>query len=173
MPLVLLELWRFVSSGLHTHEKRGVRVFAPFSYLLFLGGIAFSQFVLVPVMLYFLFDFNQETGLGVGFPIESRPRFATIVNLVTTMALVMGLIFQLPLAMLFAQKIGVVSWRVYAGYRRHFIMASLVAAAVLTPTGDPVSLMITMAPVLVLFELGIWLCRASERKAKQQTIEDS
>lgn len=172
-PLVVLELWRFVASGLHPHEKRGVRIFAPFSWLLFVAGIVFSQLVMMPVMLYFLFDFNAERSSGIGMEITNLPRLATVVDLVLMMALVMGLIFQLPLVMLFAQKIGVVTWRIYAGYRRHFIMGSLVLAAVLTPTGDPVSLTICMAPVLLLFELGIWLCRVSEKKALLRTTEDS
>jgi sec-independent protein translocase protein TatC len=171
-PLILLEAWQFVATGLYSHERRGVQIYAPFSFLLFLAGGLFAHQVMVPIMLKFLLEFGLEDVQRMSsIQIDARPRFEMIINLVLGMAVAMGLVFQLPLIMMFTQKIGVVTWRVYTAYRRHFIMGALILAAVLTPTGDPVSLAITMAPILFLFEGGILLCRMTE--SRKRALEEN
>jgi sec-independent protein translocase protein TatC len=174
-PFAMLEVWGFVAAGLYPRERRWVRVFAPVSMALFVCGVLFYYFVVQPVALDFLLTYNTDIGTLTGgkLPLEVKPTLHNAVSLLLTMALVMGLIFELPLVMLFAQTIGVVSWKTYSKYRRHFIMAALVIAAILTPTPDAFTLSLTMVPVLVLFEGGILLCRFVAGRRPPESVEES
>lgn len=159
-PFTLYQLWGFVATGLYEKERRSVRLFAVPSMLLFVAGVVFCYFVVQPLALEQLLTWELEAlRTQKELPIEVKPRFQEVLSFFLGMSLVMGLIFELPLVMVFAQRIGVVDWRTYSGYRRHFIMGSLVLAAILTPTGDALTLGIVMVPVVVLFELGILVCR--------------
>ena len=161
-PLILYILWGFVARGLHAHEKRYVRIFAPFSYVLFLGGCAFFYFVIQPLTLEFLFNYHAAdivTPDGQIIAIDMRPAIAPIVSFFLSMTLITGLVFEMPLVMLFVQAIRISSWRTFAKYRKHFFFGMVVLSAVITPTGDALTLALFMAPMLVLFEGGILLCR--------------
>ena len=159
-PFVLWEVWGFVSKGLYAHERRVVRLVAPISAVLFLCGCAFYYFLIQPQALEFLLTNWVAIPLPNGETIEIRPmpRIENALSFFLTMALVMGLTFELPLGMVAAQKFGIVTWRTYSKYRRHFFMGSLVAMAVLTPSGDMFTLAVCMIPVLFLFEGGILTC---------------
>jgi len=160
-PFVLLEIWGFVSRALYDRERRAVRVFAPVSMLLFLAGCAFYYFVIQPYTLEALLQYGISVPLPDGgtAQVGVHIRLDNAIRFYVTMSLVLGITFQLPLFMIFAQKIGLVSWRTYSKYRRHFFMVNLVGMAILTPTGDAITLIACMAPVIVLFEGGILVCR--------------
>ena len=87
------------------------------------------------------------------------------------MLFINGVIFQLPLVLLIVQMMGLADWRTFSAYRRHFIVGSVAIAAVLTPTGDAVTLALTMLPIVLLFEIGILLCRVFARR--QTATEES
>lgn len=159
-PFVLYEIWGFVAKGLYAHERRVVQAVAPVSALLFVSGCLFYYFVIQPPALEFLLTANIEIPLPGGrvVQIHPMPRIDNVFSFFLTMALVMGLTFELPLGMVAAQKFEVATWRTYSKYRRHFLMASLVAMAVLTPSGDMFTLGICMLPVVFLFEGGIVAC---------------
>lgn len=174
-PGVLYEVWGFISRGLYEREKRVVRVVAPISALLFLAGCSFYYFVIQPGALDFLLTNWVEIPLPGGgkLPIRPQPRLENVFSFYLTMSLVMGLTFELPLGMVAAQKIGVVNWRSFSKYRKHFVMGSLVVMAILTPSGDAFTLGICMIPVLFLFEAGILVCRIMLPNApKDQDGED-
>ena len=152
-PFALREMWRFVATGLYDRERRAVTLFAPTSYLLFAAGGAFFYFVIAPVMIRFFVDHSVKQGVRPLIDVSDW------FGLFAGMLVVNGLIFQLPLLMFVASRTGIVSWRTFGRYRRHFIVGSVAAAAVLTPTGDALTLGLTMIPILVLFEAGILLCR--------------
>ena len=161
-PLILYILWGFVARGLHSHEKRFVRIYAPFSYVLFLGGCAFFYFVIQPLTLQFLLSYHADdifTPTGEIIPVAANMTISETVSFFLSMTLVTGIIFELPLVMLFLQAIRITTWRTFAQYRKHFFFGMLVFAAVITPTGDAFTLSVFMAPMLVLFEGGLLLCR--------------
>lgn len=161
-PLILYVLWGFVARGLHPHEKRYVRIYSPVSYVLFLGGCSFFYFVIQPLTLRFLLTYHASdivTPAGDVIEISMRPTIQGIVSFFLSMTLITGLIFEMPLVMLFLQAIRITTWRTFSKYRRHFFFGMLVLAAVITPTGDAFTLSIFMAPMLVLFEGGILICR--------------
>lgn len=160
-PFVLLEVWGFVSKGLYERERKWVRIFAPISLFLFVQGCIFFYFVMLPQTLDMLLRYGTEIPMLGGAFVERvavQIRVQGALSFYLSMSLVMGLTFQLPLGMVFAQKLGVASWRTYTKYRKHFFMASLVGMAILTPSGDAATLAICMVPVLALFEGGVVVC---------------
>lgn len=164
-PLVLYQMWGFVATGLYDHEKRWVRVFAPVSYVLFAAGCVFMYFVAQPLMLEVMLTFMDVRSAQF----EVMPQVADLVGFFLGTTLVMGIVFELPLVLLFVQALGMADWRTFSKFRRHFLMIAVVLAAVITPTGDAVSLAAFMVPIVLLFEIGILLCRFSAgRKAARE-----
>jgi sec-independent protein translocase protein TatC len=165
-PFVFWEIWGFVASGLYGREKRWVAVAAPVSYLLFAGGAWFFYSWVMPAAVTFLFGYGRDF-----FP--SRPEWKIVqmpsvpdaVSFFLWMSLSMGLVFQLPLVMYFLSVIGVVRASGFAKYQRHFVLGATVAAAIITPTGDAVTLTLFMIPILALFYLGLLAVWLRERGA--------
>jgi sec-independent protein translocase protein TatC len=160
-PLILYVLWGFVARGLHSHEKRFVRIYAPFSYVLFLGGCAFFYFVIQRISLRYLLTYHENDILFGDHVIEVpvNLRIESTIGFFLSMTLVTGLIFEMPLVMLFLQAIRVFTWKTYLSHARHFVFGLLVFSAVITPTGDIFTLLVFMAPVMALFFGGVLLCR--------------
>jgi Tat protein translocase TatC len=161
-PIILWILWGFVARGLHSHEKRFVRIYAPISYVLFLGGCVFFYFWLQPLFLRFLLTYHAGdivTPTGEVIAVEMKMALKPWVDFFLSMLLVTGLTFEMPLVMLFLQAIRICSWRTYIAYAKHFIFGLLVFSAVITPTGDAFTLLVFMIPVLALFFGGILACR--------------
>lgn len=163
-PLMARELWGFVAAGLYPHEKRYVQLFAPVSYLLFLGGVAFLYFVVLPTALRFLFDF----GMIQGIPIVNQPRVSDYLAFYIVMSLLMGLVFQLPLVMLFFMAVGILDVSFFRKYRRHFIVGAVAVMAVVSPTGDAPTLILISVPVLLLYEIGILFGRFFLKKKERE-----
>ncbi len=161
-PLIARELWGFVDAGLYPAEKKYVRIFGPVSYFLFLGGVAFLYFAVLPSALPFLYSF----GLDPAFH-EMKPQYSDYVSFYMTMSLIMGLVFQLPLIILFLIATGLVQPVTFSKYRRHFIVGAVAVLAVVSPTGDAVTLVLISAPVIILYESGLLLGRFATRRKKQ------
>lgn len=149
---VFYQLWLFVAAGLYPHERKYVYRYMPMSVILFLGGVFFAFFGVIPFVLDFLFSFNTWLGLRPEMKISTWISFALMVSLM------FGVSFQLPLVMLFLDRLGILSAKLYREKRRISIFAISVISMVLTPS-DPVSMMMMMIPLLILYELGILLCR--------------
>jgi sec-independent protein translocase protein TatC len=161
-PWVFYQLWRFVAAGLYPHEQKYVHIFAPVTLGLFLAGTLFSYYILVRFGIRFLVSFGVEMGIRI------MPELDETVTFVLILSLIMGIIFQLPLVMLVLVKLRIFTSRGYASKRRLFIIIALTAAAVITPTTDVVNLVLVTAPILALYEIGIWICRLAERKREKQ-----
>lgn len=154
MPVIVYQIWRFVSPGLLPREKRYVYLLAPAATVLFVAGAAFAYFVMLPTAIPAL--------LGLA-PIPTRPRPANYISFVTGLMFWVGVSFEMPLFIFFLAKVGLVgpptllrNWRVAV-----FLIASL--AALVTPTGDPVNMALVMAPLIVLYALSILLARIAYR----------
>jgi sec-independent protein translocase protein TatC len=152
-PWVFYQIWSFVAAGLYPHEKRFAYIFLPFSVGLFLAGAALAFFAVFQFVLEFLFKFNASMG------IDPDPRISEWLSFVILMPLMFGISFQLPLVMLFLERIGVFTVDSYLSKWRIAVLVIAVLSMILSPGGDPMSMMFMFVPLVGLFFLGIWLCR--------------
>ncbi len=153
LPLVLYQLWAFIVPGLTSREKKWSVPFILTSTLLFLLGAAFSIWTL-PKALDFLLGFAGEAVV----PLITFDRYLGFVTLVT---LAFGVSFLFPVILVFLEAVGVLSWQRLASWRRWAILGISVFAAVITPSGDPYTMLAMMIPMLVFYEaaiiIGRWL----------------
>jgi sec-independent protein translocase protein TatC len=156
-PLVIWELWRFVAAGLHDSEKRHVRLFAPLSLVCFAGGALFGYFLLIPISLSYLESYGSPELMTATITLEAY------LDLFLGLTLAIGLMFEVPLVAAFLSVVGIVSLEQLVRFRRHWLFAACLIAAIITPTGDPITLAICTAPLLVLYEIGIIAVRVLER----------
>lgn len=152
-PWVFYQIWAFIGAGLYRHERHYVKRFVPFSLGLFLGGVFLCFFWVLPYTLQFLLEFN------VWLDIEPTLRISEWITFATILPLVFGVCFQTPLVMMLLERIGIFSAKIYRDKRRYAILIIVVIAAVITPTGDPFTLMLLAVPMALLYELGIFLVR--------------
>jgi sec-independent protein translocase protein TatC len=163
-PYVLFEIWRFVKPGLHETEIRYARALIFSGSLLFFFGILFGYFLIAPLSIQFLGNYTISDAVANQISLNSY------ISTLTTIVLATGLVFQLPLLVYFLAKFGIVSSQMMRLYRKHAFVLSLVLAAILTP--PDVSSQILMAiPLVVLYELSIWVAKAVEKKEKAQEIK--
>jgi sec-independent protein translocase protein TatC len=155
-PYVFFQIWVFVAAGLYPHEKNYVYLYLPISIALFFGGASLAfAFVFDPV-LRFLFTFNK--GMNADFD----PRVGEWLSFVLILPLGFGISFQLPLVMLFLNRIGVASLDFYIQQWRVAVLVICVISMVLTPA-DPISMMLMAAPLCLLYLLGILMCKYMPR----------
>lgn len=152
-PWIFYQLWSFVAAGLYPHEKRYVHTFLPFSVGLFLAGAALAFFFVFEPVLNFLFSFNEWLG------IDPDPRINEWMSFVLMMPLCFGIAFQLPLVMLFMERIGIFDVRGYLMKWRVSVLIIFILALILTPSGDPYSMMLMAMPLVGLYFGGILLCK--------------
>jgi sec-independent protein translocase protein TatC len=151
-PVIGWQVWRFVGAGLYAHERRWALSFGVCSFLLFLLGCAAGYFCLIPYTLYGLASMLPFDRVQPTFQVEGY------LNLVMTLTVALGGVFQLPLVMAFLTRIGLVEPRAWGRWRRHGVVGNLVLAAVLAP-GDPLSLAAFALPLVLLYEVGVWTSR--------------
>lgn len=163
-PWVFLQIWLFVAAGLYPHERKYVYIYLPMSLVLFFGGAIFCFFAVIPFVLNFLFDFN------IWLDITVQPRLTEYISFIVILPVMFGISFQLPLVMLFLERITVFQVAVYRKNRRIAILAISFISMVLTPS-DPVSMLLMMVPLCLLYELGILLCDW-QPKAKANPFDD-
>ena len=156
-PWIFWQAWQFVAAGLYPHERKYVYRFGPFSLLLFFFGAAFAWFAVIPFALDFFVGFSDRLGLEQNIQIGQWIGFAVV------LPCVFGLAFQMPLVMLFAERIGVIEVGDLREKRPIAIMAMAVLSALLTPQ-DPITLLLMLIPLTLLYELGIFLCVASPKR---------
>ncbi len=161
-PWVFYHLWMFIAAGLYQHEKRYVYLAAPFSAILFVAGALFFVFVVAPLTLGFLINFNERF-LGV----KSQFTFQYYIAFITRLMLVFGLAFQTPTAIFFLNKTGLVSLKALSKSRKYTILVIFVVAAMATPP-DVISQVTLAVPLYLLFELGIILSYLANRKRKRE-----
>jgi sec-independent protein translocase protein TatC len=152
-PFVFYFMWQFVAAGLYPHEKRYVHLFLPFSVGLFLCGASMAFFLVFPPVLGFFL------GIGESLGAEMRPRLSEWLSFVLLLPLGFGISFQLPLVMLFLERIGVFTVPIYLAKWRIAVLIIAIVSMVLSPGGDPYSMMMMLVPLVGLYFGGIGLCR--------------
>ena len=151
-PWVFYQIWSFVAAGLYPHEKKYIHVFLPFSLALFLLGAATAYLLVFQPVLNFLLTFNKSLGIG------TDPRISEWLGFVLLLPLGFGIGFQLPLVMLFLERIGIFGIRTYIEKWRIAVLVIFIISAVLTPA-DPYSILFMAVPLVLLYFGGILLCR--------------
>lgn len=152
-PAVFYFLWQFVAAGLYPHEKKYVHLFLPFSLALFFSGAALAFFFVFPPVLNFFFGIAESLGT------EMRPRLSEWLSFVLLLPLGFGVSFQLPLVMLFLERIHVFSVQVYLAKWRIAVLVMAIVSMVLSPGGDPYSMLMMLIPLVGLYFAGVALCK--------------
>ncbi|MDB2385471.1 twin-arginine translocase subunit TatC [Polaribacter sp.] len=157
-PYILWEAWRFVSPGLTENEVKNSRGFIFVASFLFFTGIAFSFYVIAPISIHFLYNYQITDLIQNNFTMDSH------IGLVTNMLLGISILFELPVLIYFLTKIGLVTPEFLKKYRKHALVVVLIVAAIITPP-DIASQVIVAIPILFLYEVSI---RVSKRVIKKQ-----
>ena len=152
MPVIMYQLFQFARPGLDPIERRYVLIGAPAASLSFAAGVVFAATVLLPAALPFLQGFL----FGI---VEQRYSIERYISFVSNILVWAGLVFETPLVMYFLAKLNVVTPQGFAKARRVVIIGAAAGAAVITPTTDPVNMLLVMVPFMLLYELGILLAR--------------
>jgi len=155
-PLITMELWGFVSPALKPNERKPILWIAPLSIFLFLSGLTATYFIL-PKTLSYMVGFLPPDA-------ELRPSVTQSIIFIVKMFLAFGLLFELPVVLLFLGKVGIINSRTLISYWRQAVVIIAFLAAVLTPSGDFFTMMVMAVPVIVLYVLSIFLVRMVEER---------
>lgn len=156
-PYAFWEVWRFIAPGLYVNERRVARGAVFYVSLLFTIGILFGYFVLTPLSINFLANYQIDPSILNEFDIVSY------VSTVTTLVLACGLLFQLPMVVYFLTKSGLITPDILKNYRRHGIVTIFVLGAMLTPP-DPFSQILIAFPLIGLYQFSIWVSKRTFKK---------
>ncbi len=151
-PMIFYHLWTFIAAGLHSHERKYVYVYLPVSVTLFVSGVVLAFFLVLQYVLSFLLTFNDS------MDVAAEPQLTYYVNFILLLPLGFGIAFQLPLVMLFLQRIGIIETQAYVDSWRIAILAISVISMLLTPA-DITSMIAMALPLIVLYFLGILMCK--------------
>ena len=157
MPVILWQVWRFVTPGLYPHEKRYAIPFIVSALLLFVLGAGLAYYTL-PRALDFLIDIGGTDNFVTAF----AP--AKYFTLITYMMLAFGIGFEFPILLIFMQMAGVIDHRQLRGFRRYAIVGICVLVAVITPSGDPISMLMLTVPMVLFYEVAIIIGRVMEKR---------
>lgn len=147
-PVIFYQIWRFVAPGLYQHEKRVLLPFTLVSTFCFLGGAAFGYFVVFPPAFRFLVGYSSAI-------LDPMPAVSEYFSLALRLLLAFGLVFELPVFMVFLAKAGVVNTHFLKKNRKYAVLIAFVVAAILTPTPDVVNQLLMAVPLLILYEVSI------------------
>lgn len=162
-PYVFWEIWRFVKPGLHPHEAKRARGATFFVSMLFAMGVTFGYFVVAPLSVNFLANYQMSEVIANEWDITSY------VKTITMLVLACALMFQLPMVALFLSRAGLLTPSIMRIYRRHALVVILVISAIITPP-DIVSQILLALPIYILYEISITISAVVERN-NARTIE--
>ncbi|MDD5006087.1 MAG: twin-arginine translocase subunit TatC [Candidatus Omnitrophica bacterium] len=150
-PFLLYQIWQFISGGLKDNEKKYALILGFFSFVLFVTGCAFGYLIIIPIGMKFLLGFATD----LVTPMITISNYISFLGVIT---FIFGLVFQLPLVVIFLVKLGIVKPKLLSRKRREVIVIIFIVAAVLTPP-DVITQLLMAIPLVVLYELSILLSR--------------
>jgi sec-independent protein translocase protein TatC len=160
-PVLVGQIWGFLAPGLYAEERRYAIPFIFMTVLAFGTGVSFSYYVVLPITIPVLLAFLGDAAQGF----LSIGRY--IGNILTLMA-VFGVMFELPVLAFLLARIGILKAAVLRRTRRYALVGLLIAAAAMSPSGDPFNFALVAIPLVVLYEISIWVVSISERRPKEQ-----
>ena len=159
-PYLLWELWKFISPGLTLKEVRNSKGFIFAASLLFFLGIAFSFYIIAPISIHFLYNYQITDLIQNNFTMDSH------IGLVTNMLLGVSILFELPVLVFFLTKIGLITPTFLKKYRKHALVVVLIVAAIITPP-DVASQIIVAIPIVILYEVSIKVSKIVIKKQQK------
>jgi sec-independent protein translocase protein TatC len=171
MPWVLYQVWLFVAPGLYKHERRAAASFIGSSMLLFVCGIAFGYYVMLPQVLTFVVAFATNGGSVVG-AIKPLIDINEYFDLILVVLVGLGVIFELPVVVFILSLFGIVTPKFLLRNFRYALLLITVAAAIVTPTPDATTMLIFMAPMVVLYFVGVLVSYAVLRNKRARDLAE-
>lgn len=153
LPLIIYWLYGFIAPALYASEKRHTVIFLVCAILLFAAGVALNYFLIFPLSFRFL------TLYEVSPIVENHISLGSYISLLVVLSILMGLLFEVPVLTWILSSLGILRREYMQKYRRHVFVGILILAAVITPTGDPFTLLLVTMPVYLLYELSIWIIK--------------
>jgi sec-independent protein translocase protein TatC len=157
-PYLFWELWRFIKPGLYPHERKNSQGAVFFVSILFLLGLLFGYYIAAPLSINFLASYSVDAS------IENQIDLQSYLGTLTTMTISCAFVFELPMIVFFLAKAGLVTPEIMQVYRKHAIVVILIIAAIVTPPDISAQIIVTI-PILLLYELSIYIARAVRRTA--------
>jgi len=161
-PWVIWQIWAFVATGLYSKEKKFAYSVAPASAILFIAGSIFFMTTIAPITMKFFIKFDEF----LGFTSQFRP--SDYINMILMLTLVFGVAFQMPIVIVFAENMGLVSIETLTRNRKFVILGIVVIAAMITPP-EPISQLGLAIPLYLLYEISIMACRF--KKKRKEPVE--
>jgi len=158
LPNLFFQLWKFISPALRTKERRYISAIVWFSTFCFLLGIVFAYYLMIPLSLSFAAQFGSAS-------IENNFAIDEYFSIITSIMLAAGIVFELPMVSFFLSKLGILTPKFMRRFRKHALVVILVLSAILTPGTDPVSQIVLAVPLVLLYEISIFVSKLSQKKS--------
>jgi sec-independent protein translocase protein TatC len=158
-PYIMFQVWLFIAPGLYAKEKRFAIPFVLSSTILFVSGAAFSHYIVFPAAWTFFASFSNEF-------IEFTPRIDPVFGLYVRLVIALGLTFQMPVLLFVLARLGIVTAKYLIRNFKYAVLIMVVAAAVITPDGNPITQLLVAGPMVLLYVLGIaavWIFEKSKK----------
>lgn len=165
-PFIIWEFWKFISPGLYEKERKGALAFIVVSSFLFFVGVLFGYYVITPLSVNFLGSYS------ISDLVERNIKIDSYISLLKSSVLASGLIFELPIIMYFLTKMGLITPDFLKQYRRHALVVVLILSAVITPP-DIVSQIIVAIPILILYEVSIFISKIVMRQQRKKAQKNA
>jgi sec-independent protein translocase protein TatC len=159
MPYITYQFVMFVSPALTRTERKYTNLILPWVGLMFVAGVVFGYFVLIPPAMKFLISFGSDIA-------TPQIKIGNYISIVTRLMLAIGLVFEMPVLSTFLTRLGVITPKWLANKRKPAIILAFVLAAIITPTIDPVNQSLVAVPLIALYEISIWLAKLVQRRAR-------
>ncbi len=153
VPFILYQFWSFVKPALYENERKAVRKAFGFASILFFIGVVVGYFFVFPLTVRFLGSYQVSAAVVNSISLKSY------ISMFTQLILIMGIVFEMPALALILAKLGIISASLLRKYRKHAFVILLIASAIITPSGDAFTLMVVAAPLYMLYEFSILICR--------------
>jgi len=164
VPIISYQLWKFISPGLYNKEKKLVVPVVLATTFFFILGASFCYFIVLPAALRFLMDYGTEN-------MNPLISVGSLLSFCAYMVLAFGIVFELPVVSFFLGRVGIISHRTLSKGRRYAVVLALILGAVLTPP-DLFSQMMLAGPLLILYEISIWLVRLTGKGEREEDLLD-
>lgn len=161
-PYIVYLLFRFVSPGLYRHERRSAARAVTVGSVMFVGGVALNYFLIFPLTFRFLGTYQVDPS------VPNQISLTSYVDILLLLSLLMGVVFELPVVAWLLARLGLLRSSFMRRYRRQAVVVVLIAAAVITPTGDALTLALVSLPIYALYEASIGVVRRTERRSVAQ-----
>jgi sec-independent protein translocase protein TatC len=158
MPVIVYQLLAFIVPGLTDRERRVLYLSLPFVTFFFIAGLTFGWFITVPTAIRFLVEFSTSE------LIQAQPTISDFLGKVTSLLMINGIVFELPVIIFVLAFLGVVTAAQLRKYRRFAVVVVVIVAALITPTGDPINLGLLAIPMYLLYEVGVFLARFAPKR---------